>query len=188
MIRKITILMVAVSFCIFVAHPVAFARGRGKKSSLEKARRLKKVQEHLTDNEHAILAIFVLGKLSIGIKGEKLAGAIHVRLNAIKKARHEKKGKKDDSDKKGPGEALRHGLEDKDLVGLGKFVNEKLAEGLRGKNLSEAIREESDKRKEQRKKEREAKKAEKKNQPKGGRQDKSDKPGKGGGQKGGRGL
>lgn len=50
----------------------------------------------------------------------------------------------------GLGEALRHGLQDRDVPGLGRFVNEQLAQGLRGQQLAAAIKTEITRRKQQR--------------------------------------
>ena len=50
----------------------------------------------------------------------------------------------------GPGNALRHGLQNKDVPRLGRFVNTLLAQGLRGERLAEAIKIEITRRKQQR--------------------------------------
>lgn len=50
----------------------------------------------------------------------------------------------------GPGNALRHGLQNKDVPGLGRFANTLLAQGLQGQRLTEAIRTEITRRKHQR--------------------------------------
>lgn len=50
----------------------------------------------------------------------------------------------------GPGNALRHGLQDKDVPGLGRFSNTLLDQGLQGERLTEAIRAEITRRKQQR--------------------------------------
>lgn len=185
-------------FCVFVPSPCAFGGGRGwgskkglaKKKAAKPGKRPKgpeRAWERLKSSEHAELGAFVLDSLSAGVKGTELAEAIRQKLNAIKKARFERKAQKKDrkeskaekgeGQKKGPGEALKHGLEHKDLVGLGKFVNEKLAEGLRGRELSEAIRKEAHERKEDRKNERAAKKVQRaKKQPQAEKSHRADKP------------
>ena len=50
----------------------------------------------------------------------------------------------------GPGNAMRHGLQNKDVPGLGRFANTLLAQGLQGQRLTEAIRTEITRRKHQR--------------------------------------
>lgn len=51
---------------------------------------------------------------------------------------------------KGPGEGLKHGLAEKDAENFGRFVNEQLAKGLRGRDLADAIHKEHALRKEAR--------------------------------------
>jgi len=118
----------------------------------------------LTDQEFARLGLFVKSQLDAGLRGQALATAIHERQAQLKaehdaaKAKKESEqaakdstdGTKTGGDTKGPGEALKHGLNDADLTGLGKFVNEKLADGLRGKDLADAIQGEAKQRETQR--------------------------------------
>lgn len=122
---------------------------------------LAEAQEALGDAEHAALAALVLKKLDGGLKGEALAKAIRERLEALRKERAAKReAKKEDAKKavekkKGPGEALDHGLCERDLCGLGRFVAERLTDGTRGQELADVIRKEVKERQEERKKARE---------------------------------
>ena len=110
-----------------------------------------------SNREHARLALFAVEKIEAGLTGEALETALREKLEAIQKERKEEKAGDADSGqgKKGPGEGLRHGLEDKDLSNLGRFVNEQLAAGLRGTKLADAIQNEHKKLKDSRAKERE---------------------------------
>lgn len=96
----------------------------------------------LSEKEHSKMGLFVVTQLDNGVRGKALADAIH-QEHALLKADQDadkRKGTRDvDSEKKGPGEALKHGLEDKDLTNFGKFVNEQHAAGLRGEALADAI-------------------------------------------------
>lgn len=113
--------------------------------------------KELSDRDHGRLGLFAVEKVDAGVTGEALESAIREKLEALQKeAKQDKGGDKDvPQDKNGPGEALRHGLEDKDLTNFGRFVNEQLAAGLRGTKLAEAIHAELKKLKENRAKQRE---------------------------------
>jgi len=158
--KTTTTLALALLFSAAIAHAQDKGRGHGKAAG------------ELSDREHARLALFVVEKVEAGVTGEALETALREKREAIQKERKEEKGAEGDAGqgKNGPGEGLRHGLEDKDLMNLGKFVNEQLAAGLRGTQLSDAIHNELKKLKENRAKERENAKGE----------GKSENPGKGG--------
>ena len=136
---------VALALLLSAAAGYAQDKGRGKAGG------------ELSDREHARLALFAVEKIEAGVTGEALETALREKIEALQKERKEEKGGDGDSGqgKKGPGEALRHGLEDKDLSNLGRFVNEQLAAGLRGTKLADAIHGELKKLKENRAKERE---------------------------------
>jgi Ca2+-binding EF-hand superfamily protein len=89
----------------------------------------------LSSREYIELGSFVLKRLADGIKCEELSRAIEKRLKEIRSRGKEVR-------KKWPGEALEHGFKRHDLELLGRFVNERLAEGLRGRALAQAIRKE----------------------------------------------
>jgi hypothetical protein len=142
---KTTTLALALLLSAATSHAQDKGRGHGKAGG------------ELADREHASLALFAVEKIEAGVTGEALETALREKLDAIRKDRKEEKGSGGDAGqgKKGPGEALHHGLEDKDLTNLGRFVNEQLAVGLRGTQLSDAIHNELKKLKENRAKERE---------------------------------
>jgi hypothetical protein len=122
---------------------------------------LDRAQQVLSEKQHSKLGLFVVTELDNGVRGKALAEAIHQELAILKaerdankdadrdadkqgdvdKDKDKGKGKDKDKDKdgKGPGEALNHGLKDKDITNFGKFVNEQHAAGLRGEELADAI-------------------------------------------------
>jgi hypothetical protein len=106
----------------------------------------------LTVAQRAELGKFVVGQHDAGLRGEALAKAIQAKLAEIKKVKGTKNASKADGtgEGKGPGEALDHGLNRDDMTNLGKFVNEKLADGLRGQDLAAAIHDEIQTRKTER--------------------------------------
>jgi len=129
----------------------------GTVQAQEKGRGNGKAAAELSERDHARLALFAVEKIEAGVTGEALESALREKLEALQKENKQDKGGDKDAaqDKNGPGEALRHGLEDKDLTNFGRFVNEQLAAGLRGTKLSEAIHGEFKKLKENRAKQRE---------------------------------
>jgi hypothetical protein len=127
----------------------------GTAQAQDKGRGNGKAGGELSDRDHARLALFAVEKLEAGVTGEALESALREKLEALQKERKDDKGGDKDQDKNGPGEALRHGLEDKDLTNFGRFVNEQLAAGLRGTKLADAIHSELKKLKENRAKQRE---------------------------------
>lgn len=145
---------------------------------------LVRAEDRVDDHEHAVLGAFVLDQLAAGVHGEELAEAIHRKQAELKaeceraqerrRQAEERRRRSDDREERrkaaaeagsvdpgkgsapenGPGTALRHGLEDKDLPGMGRFVNQQLAAGLRGEELADSIRQELERRQAERAKER----------------------------------
>jgi hypothetical protein len=128
-----------------------WASEQGSEGNRSQDKGLDRAQAVLSEKEHSKLGLFVVTELDNGVRGKALAEAIHQELALLKAERDADKPKKDpdrDSDKnpddkdksgKGPGEALKHGLKDKDITNFGKFVNEQHAAGLRGEELADAI-------------------------------------------------
>jgi len=134
---------------LIVAVP-AWAVQEDPKGSPPAKKGPEQAQTVLSEKEHATMGLFVVEELEKGVRGKDLAEAIHQEHATLKQEHEAREKKKDDgapkSDapsaegKNGPGEALQHGLSDKDITNFGKFVNEQHAAGLRGEELADAIR------------------------------------------------
>ena len=126
--------------------------------------------EAFTDKESSQLALFVAAKVNAGLRAQGLADAIHQRHAEIQKSHDAAKaaekakasgdkgsaggansstgnqGKGDSGktaqDKKAANPPLKQGLNDADQLSLGKFINQKLAEKLDGKELGDTVRSE----------------------------------------------
>ena len=133
-----------------IAAAPAWAVQEDPKGSPPSNKGSEQTQAVLSEKEHATMGLFVVEELEKGVRGKDLAEAIHQEHATLKQEHAAREKKKDDgaakSDapstdgKNGPGEALQHGLSDKDLTNFGKFVNEQHEAGLRGEELADAIR------------------------------------------------
>ena len=78
-------------------------------------------------------------RVDAGQTGDELDKGVRQDLEDIRAGKEPKPS--------GPGEALKRGLSDKDAENFGRFVNEQLAKGLRGRDLAAAIHKEHEARK-----------------------------------------
>ena len=97
----------------------------------------------LKPREAAMLGRATAQRIDDGQTGDDLEKGVREDLQAIREGRKQPDEEKPDEGKpaegNGPGEALEHGLAEKDAENFGRFVNTQLAKGLRGKDLAAEI-------------------------------------------------
>lgn len=121
---------------------------------------IEKGKRRLSDSRYARLAEFALEKRKEGLDPKDLEKDIRKKEHELwdEQVKAREKGEKEEEADTEEKDEAKEGLNKKDRSNLGKFVNDKLAEGLKGKDLAEAIHKEHDRIKEARDKDREKEK------------------------------